>query len=405
MKRIFTNLHLVDVETGDVVSGKSLVVENGRVCDLTSEAGQGESLSLGNSYVLPGLIDAHVHLIWEGQPDPNRFTLTETLPMTAYRAGRSAWRSLSLGVTTVRDLGGPAGVPIALSRAIDDGIMCGCRVLPAGRPIAQTGGHVHTMSREADGPDEVRKAVREQIKAGCGLIKLMCSGGAYTAGESIHTTQFTPEEIRAAVQEAKRAERRVAAHALPESAILNCLDSGVDTVEHAALLSDESISAFERTGAFMVPTLAPYHLMASRGAERGVPDYAISKSVQVMEHYVSSLERAAAKGVNIALGTDAGSPMLPHPTLPYEAWLWNREAGLDVLPILKAATVDSARALGWDFELGLLKPGFYADFVLYERNPLEDITVLHFPKGVFKAGQKVADGGVVWSNPLTKERR
>jgi imidazolonepropionase-like amidohydrolase len=156
----------------------------------------------------------------------------------------------------------------------------------------------------------------------------MCSGGAYTEGESIHATQLTLPEIRAAVEEAKAAERRVAAHALPEMAIQNALDAGVDTVEHAALLSDDNLVSFKRTGAFMIPTLAPYYLMATRGSETGVPGYAVAKSKQVIESYPSSLRRAFAAGILIALGTDAGAPQLPHPSVPFEAWLWKAEAGV-----------------------------------------------------------------------------
>jgi len=230
----------------------------------------------------------------------------------------------------------------------------------------------------------------------------MCSGGAYTEGESIHATQLTLEEIRTATQEAKNTERRVAAHALPEAAIQNCLEGGVYTIEHAALISRKNIETFKKTGAFMVPTIAPYYIMATRGEETGVPDYAVAKSIEVMEHYSASLKKAASAGVNIALGTDAGSPQLRHPTLPYEAWLWQKEVGFDVLAILKAATTGSARALGRDHELGRLRPGFYADFVLYESNPLEDITALHFPKAVFKSGQKVAGEGIIWSETLIR---
>lgn len=402
MKQIFTNLKLVDTESSEVIiANNALVVEDGRVVELTTKPGHGETRSLEGCFVLPGLIDSHVHLVWEGQPDPNRYTITDSTATTAYRAARSAWWNLSGGVTTVRDVGGTDGIAIALAKAVREGLVPGCRIVAAGRPIAQTGGHVHTMSREADGPEEVRKAVREQVKAGAAVIKLMCSGGAYTEGESIHATQFSLEEIRAATREAKVTEKRVAAHALSEAAIDNCLQGGVDTIEHAALLSEKNIAAFKKTGAFMVPTIAPYFIMATRGKENGVPDYAVQKSVQVMQHYFDSLKKAASQGVNIALGTDAGSPQLAHPTVPYEAWLWQHEAGLDALTILRAATTGSALALGRDRELGRLAPGFLADFVLYADNPLEDLDALQFPKAVFKAGQQVAEASTIWSEFLT----
>ena len=128
MKQVFRNIRLIDTESGDVISKKALVVENGRVVDLTARAGRGETYSLEDYFMLPGLIDAHVHLIWEGQPDPNRYTTTEPSAMTAYRAARSAWRNLSNGVTTVRDLGGTDDIPITVAKAIRTSIASGCRV-------------------------------------------------------------------------------------------------------------------------------------------------------------------------------------------------------------------------------------------------------------------------------------
>ena len=399
---IFTDFNLIDVETGDIHTDLSMVVSEGRIKDLTSGPGSGDTVSLKGGFILPGLIDAHVHLVWEGQPDPNRSTIAESIPATAYRAARSVRRNLNGGVTTVRDVGGPHGITIALKNAVDMGQVPGSRMVAAGAPVAQTGGHVYTMSREADGTKEVRKAVREQIKAGADFIKLMCSGGAYTRGESIHATQLTPAEIRAAVEEAHIAERKVAAHALPERAIQNCLEAGVDTIEHSALLSDENISTYQQTQSFMIPTIAPYYIMATRGSELGVPGYAVEKSQMVMDHYITSLKMAFKAGINIGLGTDAGSPTLPHPTVPYEAWLWQQVVGLDPLAILTAATTTNAAALGKDRNLGLLKPGYYADFVVYQKSPLEDIGALHFPKAVYKGGEKIAARCPVWSLNLTE---
>jgi len=397
---IYKNFNLIDVETGSIQTNLSLIVSNGRVKDLTSRSGVGEVISLNGGFVVPGLIDAHVHLVWEGQPDPNRYTLSESIPVTAYRAARSAWRNLRGGVTTVRDMGGPHGINVALSAAVAGGQVQGSRILAAGAPICQTGGHVHTMGREADGVQDVRKAVREQIKTGAHLIKLMCSGGAYTQGESIHATQLTPDEILTAVEESHIAERKVAAHALPQQAIQNCLEAGVDTIEHSALLNDQNIATFKQTGSFMIPTIAPYHMMAIKGVDLGVPGYAIQKSQMVMDHYFSSLKTALQTGINVGMGTDSGSPTLLHPTIPYEAWLWQTLAGIDTLTILRSTTRANAAALGKGQELGLLKFGYWADFVVYESNPLEDISVLHFPSAVYKGGEKVAADSPVWSSTL-----
>jgi imidazolonepropionase-like amidohydrolase len=402
-KAVIKDFNLIDLDRGDIVSGLSMVVVNGCVREFTTAAVGGESASLRGGFVLPGLVDAHVHLVREGPSDPNRVMVTEPVTMTAYRAARSARRNLAGGVTMVRDVGGPHGIPLALAKAIENGIVPGSHVHAAGAPIAQTGGHVYTMAREADGPDEIRKAVREQIKAGAKFIKLMGSGGAYTEGEAITHTQLTAEEIRVAVEEAAAAGRKVGVHALPPKAIQTCLEAGVHSIEHAALLSEENVSGLKRSGAFMVPTLAPYYVMAVWGLETGVPDYAVAKSKQVMEHYLGSLKKAIASGINVAMGTDSGSPNLPHPTMPYEAWLWNQRAGIEPLAVLRAATLVSARALCRDQEAGSLKPGSNADFVVYKTNPLEDVSTLHRPRAVFKGGEKVADASEIWSVSLIKK--
>jgi imidazolonepropionase-like amidohydrolase len=400
MQHIFTDATLIDVKKGNVTPGVSFVVENGRFLDITTRKIAGKHLSLNGGFVIPGLIDAHVHLVWEGQTDPAHDMLNESLLKTAYRAARSARANLAGGITTVRDVGAPHNISIELARAIDQEILPGCRIVAAGAGIAQTGGHGYYMCREADGPDEVRKAVREQIKAGVDLIKLMGSGGAYTQGESIHSMQLSREEISVAVQTAQAAGKKVAIHALPDLAICIALEAGVHTVEHAALVSEEGLELFQRTKAFMVPTLSPYYLMAVQGDENGVPDYAVAKSKQVMECYTTSLKNAFSRGIRLALGTDAGSPQIPHPTVPYEAWLWQHTAGIDPLTIIRAATIGGASALGEETRLGQIKEGFYADFVVYDQNPLDDIATLHYPKSVFKAGQKAAGASEIWSVPL-----
>ena len=400
MQQIFTDATLIDVQDGQVKPGISFVVENGRFLEITSREIQRPSISLGGGFVIPGLIDAHVHLVWEGQTDPAHDMLNESPVKTAYRAARSARASLAGGVTTVRDVGAPHNIPIELARVIDQNILPGCRIFSAGAGISQTGGHGYYMCREADGPDEVRKAVREQIKAGADLIKLMGSGGAYTQGESIHSMQLSREEITVAVQTAKAAGKKVAIHALPDLAICTALEAGVDTIEHAALVSEKGLELFQQTKAFMVPTLAPYYLMAVQGAKNGVPEYAVAKSKQVMEHYTTSLKNAFSRGIRLALGTDAGSPQIPHPTVPYEAWLWRHQAELDPLTVLQAATIGGASALGEEHHLGQIREGFYADFVVYDQNPLDDIAVLHYPRSVFKGGQKAEGTGEIWSTSL-----
>jgi imidazolonepropionase-like amidohydrolase len=402
MKLTLKNANIINIPSGDTLSGRNIILEDGIIQEIGSTSTSGETLDLQGRFVTPGLIDAHVHLVWEGQSDPVQPMMEDAQVLTAYRAARSLYTSLKNGITTVRDVGGPHGIPIAAARAIRDGMIKGADVLAAGAPIVMTGGHVYMMSLEADGPDEVRKAVRTQVKAGADFIKIMASGGAYTPGESIYATQLTPEEIATVVDEAHRAHRRVAAHALNPEAISNVLTAGVSTVEHGALASEENFQQFKSTGAYLIPTLSPYYLMARKGNELGVPDYAVAKSNQVMESYYDTMTRAYEVGINIGLGTDAGSPSIPHACVAFEAWIWAKECGIEPLKILQAATIGAAQALGLE-DRGVIEEGKRADLVAYEQNPLEDITVLHTPKTVIQQGIPSPEVAPAWSQSLIRE--
>lgn len=361
----------------------------------------GKTVDLNGAFLIPGLIDAHVHLVWEGQPDPVRHMLDDPPALTAYRAARSVETSLRNGVTTVRDVGGPHGIPVAAARAVRDGIIRGASVLAAGAPIVQTGGHVYTMSVEADGPDEIRKAVRAQVKAGADLIKIMASGGAYTQGESIYSPQLTPDEVRAAVDEAHRAHKRIAAHALNPEAIRVALQAGVDTIEHGALATDENLALFAETGAHLIPTLSPYFVMARIGERLGVPDFAIEKSKQVMEKYIGVMSDAFRARIKVGLGTDGGSPSIPHSCVALEGWIWSSQCGIEPIDVLRAATSGAANALALE-DRGVIAPGKRADFVAFRSNPLVDITELHRPVFVAQAGVPIVDPQPVWSSDLIR---
>jgi imidazolonepropionase-like amidohydrolase len=402
VKLTFKNANIIDIGSGDIHAGQSIIVEDGVIQEISTSTKGTDINDLQGSFVIPGLIDAHVHLVWEGQSDPVRAMLDDPSVLTAYRAARSLYSSLSNGVTTVRDVGGPYGIPLAAARAVRAGMIKGADVLAAGSPVVMTGGHVYTMSLEADGPDEIRKAVRSQVKAGADFIKIMASGGAYTPGESIYATQLTPDEIGAAADEAHRAHRRIAAHALNPDAISNVLDAGIDTVEHGALASDENIQQFKNTGAYLIPTLSPYYLMARKGSELGVPDYAVEKSKQVMEKYYDTMTKVYRAGVNIGLGTDAGSPCIPHACVAFEAWIWATECRIEPRKILQAATLGAAQALGLT-DRGVVEVGKRADLVAFEQNPLEDISVLHEPQVVLQCGMRCPEVTSAWSQALIRE--
>src|SRR5262249_18371365 len=224
----------------------------------------------------------HVHLCLTGDADPVRRLASEASALTAIRAGLHARATVEAGVTTVRDLGGREYVELAVRQAIVDGLLPGPRVLAAGKVICMTGGHGAWIGREADGPDEVRKAVREQLKAGADLIKVIATGGVMTPGVEPGAPQLGLDELRAAVAEAHRAGRRVAAHAQGSQGITDAVTAGVTSIEHGIFLTEEIVARMRAAGTVLVPTLVAAERIATAPPEAGVPAWMVAKSQGVV---------------------------------------------------------------------------------------------------------------------------
>ncbi len=322
-------------------------------------------------YVLPGLIDCHVHLTSAG--DPAELTTRESIATKAWRAGHNARKTLMAGFTTVRDLGAPEQLNIHLAKAIESGLIEGPAVLAAGLGVTMTGGHGHGfIAREADGPDEVRKAVREQLRAGAGAIKLFASGGVMTPGVNPRSPSFTEDELAAGVEEAHKAFRVVAAHAQATEGIKNAVRAGVDSIEHGVWLDEEAIELMLENGTTLVPTLTAPAVMAERGQAEGVAAYAIEKSNLVLADHLASFEAAVRAGVRVAMGTDQGTP-LNRPGENAQEILRMAAHGLGPAAAILAATAWAADLLG--IEAGRLAAGLRADVVVFDGDPLVDLSV------------------------------
>ncbi|MGH2634202.1 MAG: amidohydrolase family protein [Tepidiformaceae bacterium] len=327
-------------------------------------------------FALPGLIDCHVHLTSNGDPNALTVSASESLPVRSWRTADHARKTLLSGVTTVRDLGAAERLNIDLARAIDDGLIEGPRVLAAGLGVTMTGGHGHGfIAREADGPDDVRKAVREQLRAGARAIKLFASGGVMTPGVDPRSPSLTEEEMRAGVEEAHKAFRVVAAHAQAADGIKNAVRAGVDSIEHGVWIDDEAIELMRLRGTTVVPTLTAPYLIATGGLAAGIPPYMVDKAYQVLEDHIASYKRVLAAGVNVAMGTDQGTP-LSRPGENGQEILRMAEHGLSPAAALLAATKWAAELLQIDKECGDLRPGLTADILVVDRDPLTDLTVL-----------------------------
>lgn len=385
---------LLDVETGQLIERPVVRIEDGVITAVTPRAaGQSVTYDLGDVTLLPGLIDCHTHLI--GNPSPAPYdSLRETTARAAIEGVANARATLEAGFTTVRDLGGREYADVALRDAIAAGRVPGPRMFVAVLALSATGGHgdwndlpadieIHRAAALADGADEVRKAVRQNLKYGADWIKVLVTGGVTSAGTDPQHADYTEEEIRAAVVAARARGRDVAAHAHGTSGILRAARAGVRSIEHASYLTDESIAELKRQGTFIVPNPITNFYILDRGQSAGFVDYEIEKSRQIYYKKMDSLKRAVAAGVPVAYGTDAG--VQPHGHNGKQLALYV-QAGMTPLQALQSATVVAARLLRQEHRLGRIKPGFVGDLVAVVGDPLQRIQVVESPLFVFKDG-------------------
>ena len=342
---------------------------------------------LGDATLLPGLVDCHVHLVWDASAAPHEVVARETPVRTVLRAVARAREQLDAGVTTVRDVGASDGVSVPLAQAVASGDVPGPRIVACGRAIAMTGGHGWFLGREADGPDAVRAAVRAELKAGARAIKLMASGGVYGEHEFVDQPQLTLEELRAGVEEARKGKCTVAAHAYAPVPIVAALEAGVDSIEHGSFLDRETAERMRDLGTFLVPTLSVYDSMGRNAPALGSPEYIVRKTEEVRAASLQACALAREVGVPLAAGTDCGAPGHPHGTLPEELRLMV-QAGLTPLEALTVGTLGGARLLRLDEEIGTLQVGKRADLVAVGGDPSRDITHLRDVRLVVAAGRE-----------------
>lgn len=361
---LFITGAIIYAGTGDPVTGSSVIITDGRIAAVGADVRYPQDtpvMDASGLFLMAGFIDAHAHLTLLDVPER-----PEPHPDTPFLAVRAAREKLASGVTTVRDVGGNNYVDIALRRAIERGDIAGPRMLAAGKVIAATGGHIHYWAREADGPEDVRKAVREQIKAGADLVKLMLSGGSANIDEQPDRMQLQPDEIRTAILEAKAAGKRVAAHAHPSRAIRVAAEAGITSIEHGALLDDEAIEALVEHDVYLVPTQAVYKRLADN-TDNWPPDQT-RIAQRIWEKKVPSLMQAIESGVKIGVGTDSGRHF-PAGGIVDEMLLL-RDAGMTSEQVLLGATKGNADLLGLSSEVGTVEPGKRADLVLLGGDPL-----------------------------------
>jgi imidazolonepropionase-like amidohydrolase len=339
--------------------------------------------------IAPGLIDCHVHLMFDGSADFAREAGELTPALAAVKAVVNATRQLGAGVTSVRDLGGE-GIP-DVARAIAAGLVPGPRVVAAGHGLTITGGHGHKMAfgRQVDGADGMRKAVREEIRSGATAIKLVATGGVLTPGIGATFSAFTPGELEAAVEEAHKRGFPVAAHAIGADGILAAVRAGVDSIEHANQTTPRIAREMKERGTFRSPTICALRGIVEHPDE--APPYAVEKATALLAESKSSHARAVRVGVRHVCGTDAGTPFNPHGNAPLEL-TYMVEWGSTPIDAMRAATSSGAELLRL-VDVGTIEQGKRADLVAYEANPCEDIAAVMKPALVMKDGAVMVGGG------------
>lgn len=366
-----------------------LLIRDGRIVAIGQNLDDPRAarIDLAGRWVVPGLMNAHAHLCLDGGPDPEAALRAESRTETVVRSAARLEAAVRAGVTTIRDVGGVDGVDIDLARLVEAGEIEGPRVIPSGRVVTMTGGHGWWMGLQADGPDAVRRAARENLRAGAGSIKLMATGGMMTGGRQAGQPQLTVEEMVAAVEEAHKRGVPVAAHAESRIGVLNALRAGVDSVEHGHGGDQEAIELMLASGACLVPTILSDRRIIDHGIAAGIPDFVVEQCEALHESLVVFLEAAIKAGVRVAAGNDGGAPLVPIGDMAGELELYV-EHGMTPLQALASATTVTAALFGLD-DVGLVEAGHAADLLIVDSDPLTSVGALRSPAAVIRRGRPI----------------
>ena len=337
----------------------------------------------------PGLINAHSHLEFNGQPNVVSVVVLLSPEQKLLACVENARKALHAGVTAIRDLGSAGSNNIEVRNAVQKGQIDGPTIVAAGKPIVMTGGHGWWAgAREADGPWDVRQAVREQLKAGADCIKMMATGGVLTQGAVPGNDQLSEEELHAGVVEAHTHGMPVTVHAIGTNGIKNAIRAGVDSVEHCMLIDDEGIALMKERGTVIVPTLNACIGIVENGEEAGIPKYAVDKARTIVERMTENFRRARKAGVTFAGGSDAGTPFNYHEGYWREVELMVEILEMTPQEALHAATQISGELLR--IPEGHLKSGAFADLLLLDGDLERTMTPLKKPVAVVKRGRIVS---------------
>jgi imidazolonepropionase-like amidohydrolase len=387
---IFKNCAVLDGTRHERREDHHVLVENGQIREVADRpigSRTAEIVDLRGRTLMPGLIDAHVHVV---AVDQVLARLAERpLSLVALQAARVLEGMLQRGFTTVRDAGGADG---GLAEAVEEGLVCGPRIFPSGQALSQTGGHGDLrprtrsvsvvacacceggagLARIADGVAECRRAARDELRKGATQIKIMASGGVASPYDPVWNLQYSEEEVRAIVEEAQGWHTYVMAHAYTPEAIRRSIDFGVRSIEHGNLIDRATAEHVAGADAFVVPTLVTFDAMHRFGRELGFPEVSLGKLGDVREAGLRSLEMLQAAGVRIGFGTDLLGPMHRHQSREFVI----RAEAMKPFDIIRSATTINAELLNRSGEIGTIASGARADLIVVDGDPLADISLL-----------------------------
>ena len=402
---LIKNINLIDGTGSAIQQNVDVIIQDHRFKAIGQNLNHAnhEIIDGTDKYLLPGMIDSHVHIVEEMRPLADK--LATPFSYTFYRAIDHLKRTVDCGITTVRDaLGADQGI----KEAVQNGLILGPRMQISVNALTITGGHGDKLTKSGitmpsfiedypglptgicDGVEEVRKKVREMLRAGADVIKVHATGGVTSPTDHPDFTQFSIEELKVMVEEAQfRGNRKVMAHAQGLQGVKNCIAAGIHSIEHGIYLDDEAIEKMKAQGTFLVPTLLAPVSVIEFADELGMSESSVKKSKEVLEAHTTSFTKAVNAGVKIAMGTDAG--VFKHGTNLRELELMV-EYGMTPMQAIVASTKTAAECLGYDNEIGTIETDKKADFIIVEDNPLDHIGILKNPDNIKIVG---IDGEIV----------
>lgn len=407
---LINNGTLINGNGGTPIDSAAVLIENNRIVAAGPEEsidvprGDLEFVDAQNCFILPGFIDAHVHMMTEGFSREE--TIYNPLSMYFYNAAERMKRTIYAGVTSVRDAG---LADVGVKMAVDQNILVGPRLQISVSPLSITGGHFDFWLNSgfdikpmypgfpdgiADGPDEVRKAVRTIIRAGADFIKIMVTGGVISANDRPEHSQFTPQELEVIVSEADTRNLQVVAHAHGTKGIINALKAGVNSIEHGSCVDDECIGLMLSNGTYLVPTFLAMKINKEMAEDENsnMPDWSRSDAIRMENVHENNIKKAYHAGVKLVMGTDSG--VTPHGR-NLEELGYLCKIGMTPMEAIIAGTKRAAESLGWDKKLGTIDEGKLADIVISKKDPLSNIDSLGLPENILMV---MKDGQILKNN-------